>query len=53
MQRLYTFLAQDDAQTMAEYSVVLTVITLAVLSAFVVLAAASAGAFTRVAGLLG
>lgn len=53
MQRLYTFLAQDDAQTMAEYSVVLTVITLAALSAFVVLAAASTGAFTRVAGLLG
>ena len=53
MQRLSTFLAQDDAQTMAEYSVVLTVITLAALSAFVVLAAASTGAFTRVAGLLG
>ena len=51
MQKLYTLLAQDDAQTMAEYGVVLTVITIATLSAFVLLAAASTGAIARVAGL--
>ncbi len=51
MQKLYMLLAQDDAQTMAEYGVVLTVITIAVLGAFVLLAAASTGAIARVAGL--
>jgi len=50
MQKLYTLLMQDEAQTMAEYGVVLTVITLAALSAFVLLGAASTGALTRVAG---
>jgi Flp pilus assembly pilin Flp len=50
MQKLYTLLAQDDAQTMAEYGVVLSVITLGALTAFALLAAASTGALTRVAG---
>ena len=51
MQKLYTLLAQDEAQTMTEYGVVLTVITIAALGAFVLLAAASTGAIARVAGL--
>ena len=50
MQKLYGLLTQEKAQTMAEYGVVLTVITLAGLSAFALLAAASTGALTRVAG---
>ena len=50
MQKLYALLAQDEGQTMAEYGVVLTVITLAALSSFMLLAAASTGALTRVAG---
>jgi Flp pilus assembly pilin Flp len=50
MERLYTFLAQDEAQTMTEYATVLTVITLAALSAFALLGAASTGALVRVAG---
>ena len=52
MQKLYSLLAREDAQTMAEYATVLTVITLACLGAFALLAAASTGAIGRVAGLL-
>ena len=52
MQKLYSLLAQDDGQTMAEYATVLTVITIACLAAFVVLAAASSGAIRDVALLL-
>jgi Flp pilus assembly pilin Flp len=52
MQRLFILLAQDDAQTMTEYATVLTVITIACLTAFALLAAASTGAMARVAGLL-
>jgi Flp pilus assembly pilin Flp len=52
MQKLISLLANDEGQTMAEYATVLTVITLACLTAFVLLAAASSGALTRVAGLL-
>lgn len=51
MQKLYSLLARQDAQTMAEYATVLTVITLACLAAFVLLAAASTGAIREVAGL--
>jgi Flp pilus assembly pilin Flp len=50
MQKLYNWLAREDGQTMAEYGVVLTVITLTALSSFMLLAAASTGALTRVAG---
>ena len=50
MQKLYSQLGQDEGQTMAEYGVVLTVITLTALSSFMLLAAASTGALTRVAG---
>ena len=51
MQKLYGLLAQDKGQTMAEYATVLTVITIACLAGFVVLAAASSGAFRQVAAL--
>jgi Flp pilus assembly pilin Flp len=50
MQKLFSLLAQDEAQTMAEYGVVLSVITIAALGAFALLAAASIGAIARVAG---
>lgn len=51
MQKLYELLAREDGQTMAEYGIVLTVITVACLTAFILLAAASTGAMARVAGL--
>ena len=51
MQRLYSLLPRDEGQTMAEYATVLSVVTLACLTAFALLAAASTGALTRVAGL--
>ena len=51
MQKLHSWLAQEDGQTMSEYATVLTVITLACLAAFGLLAAASTGAIGRVAGL--
>jgi Flp pilus assembly pilin Flp len=50
MQKLYRLLQQDDAQTMTEYATVLTVITIFCLAAFALLAAASTGAISRVAG---
>jgi Flp pilus assembly pilin Flp len=53
MQKLYRLLKQDEAQTMAEYATVLTVVTIACLGAFALLAAAATGALTRVAGFLG
>jgi Flp pilus assembly pilin Flp len=49
MQKLYHLLQQDEAQTMAEYATVLTVITVFCLTAFVLLGAASTGAIARVA----
>ena len=51
MQKLYRRLTGQEAQTMAEYATVLSVITLFCLAAFVLLAAASTGAISRVAGL--
>jgi Flp pilus assembly pilin Flp len=51
MQKLYRLLAREDAQTMAEYATVLTVITIACLGAFALLAAASTGAISEVAGM--
>ena len=51
MQKLYSFLAQNEGQTMAEYAIVLTVITIGCLAAFALLAAASSGAMTKVAAL--
>jgi len=52
MEKLYSLLAREEAQTMAEYATVLTVITLACLGAFALLAGASSGAIGRVAALL-
>jgi Flp pilus assembly pilin Flp len=52
MQKLYSFLAQNEGQTMAEYAIVLTVITIGCLAAFALLAAASSGAIGKVAALL-
>jgi Flp pilus assembly pilin Flp len=51
MQKLNNQLRREHAQTMAEYAVTLSVITIFCLAAFVLLAAASTGALTRVAGL--
>jgi Flp pilus assembly pilin Flp len=51
MQKLFSLLARDEAQTMTEYATVLTVITLACLAAFALLAAASSGWIARVAAL--
>jgi Flp pilus assembly pilin Flp len=51
MQKLYSLLAQEEAQTMAEYATVLTVITIACLGAFALLAGATTGAIGRVAAL--
>ncbi|HEX9350707.1 MAG TPA: hypothetical protein VF877_05505 [Gaiellaceae bacterium] len=53
MQKLYDRLAPQDGQTMTEYATVLTVVTLACLAAFALLAGAATGALTRVAGMLG
>jgi len=51
MQKLYSALTSQDGQTMAEYATVLSVITIVCLAAFALLAAASTGAISRVAGL--
>ena len=53
MRRLCAHLGREDGQTMAEYGVVLTVITAACLLAFVMLAASATNAITRVGTLLG
>jgi Flp pilus assembly pilin Flp len=52
MQKLYTWLAREDGQTMAEYGVVLAVITIAVFGALALLAGNITGALTRVAGYI-
>jgi len=52
MQKLYTWLAREDGQTMAEYGVVLAVITIAVFGALALLAGNIVGALTRVAGYI-
>jgi Flp pilus assembly pilin Flp len=53
MRKVYNLLARQDGQTMAEYATVLTVITLAVITAIGLLAGANANLITRVAGFLG
>jgi Flp pilus assembly pilin Flp len=56
MDNLYQLLeklrSREDGQTMAEYSVVLTVITLGALSALTLLSGNIVGAMQRVAGLI-
>lgn len=51
MTRLFRIFGREDGQTMAEYGTVLTVITIACLTAFMLLAASATGAYTRVAGM--
>lgn len=46
-------LPRERGQTMAEYAVVLSVITLAIVAAFSLLAGAIQSAFERVAALVG
>ena len=53
MKKICVLIGREDGQTMAEYGVVLTVITVACLTAFVLLAASATGAFTRDGNLLG
>ena len=53
MRKLCVPIGREDGQTMAEYGVVLTVITIAGLMAFVLLATAAINAITRVGNLLG
>jgi len=52
MQKLYNWLDREDGQTMAEYGVVLAVITIAVFGALALLAGNITNALTRVAGYI-
>ena len=52
MQKLYNLLVREDGQTMAEYGVVLAVITIAVFGALALLAGNITNALTRVAGYI-
>ena len=49
MQKLYNWLTREDGQTMAEYAVVLAVITIAVFGALALLSGNIVTALTRVA----
>lgn len=50
--RLHLFLMRDEGQTMAEYGVVLAVITIAVLAVFTALAGGITNAIQRVIDVL-
>jgi Flp pilus assembly pilin Flp len=52
MQKLYSSLSREDGQTMAEYGVVLAVITIAVFGALALLSGNIVTALTRVAGFI-
>ncbi|MEK6274624.1 MAG: hypothetical protein AABM30_04730 [Actinomycetota bacterium] len=52
MEKLDRLLPREEAQTLAEYATVLTVITFTILAAFALLGAASAGAIGRAAAFL-
>ena len=52
MQKLYNWLDREDGQTMAEYGVVLAVITIAVFGALALLSGNISNALTRVAGYI-
>ena len=52
MQKLYNWLAREDGQTMAEYGVVLAVITVAVIVALGLLSTSIASALNTVRGNL-
>jgi Flp pilus assembly pilin Flp len=53
MKKVFAFAARDEGQTMAEYGTVLTIITVACLTAFLLLAASATSAYERIATLLG
>jgi Flp pilus assembly pilin Flp len=52
MQKLYNWLLREDGQTMAEYGVVLAVITIAVFGALALLSGHIVTAVNRVAGYI-
>ena len=52
MHKLYKRLVREDGQTMAEYGVVLAVVTIAVLGALALLSGNVVNALTRVAGFI-
>jgi Flp pilus assembly pilin Flp len=51
-ERLTALLKRDDGQTMAEYAVVLAVITVATVAVFTALSGGISGAINNVTGLL-
>jgi Flp pilus assembly pilin Flp len=51
--RLFNALKREEGQTMAEYGVVLAVITIAVFGALFILSTNIVSAITRVAGVIG
>jgi Flp pilus assembly pilin Flp len=53
MLKLYNWVAREDGQTMAEYGVVLVVITIGVLGALALLSGNIVNALSRVAGFIG
>jgi Flp pilus assembly pilin Flp len=52
MRKLFSFIRREEGQTMAEYGVVLAVITLAVIAAITLLAGNVTNAIDNVANLL-
>ncbi len=52
MQKFYNWLLREDGQTMAEYGVVLAVITLGIIAALGALALAISGRLDAVTGML-
>ena len=53
MTTLFELRAREEGQTMSEYATVLTVITIACLTAFALLATSATGAYERVAAFFG
>jgi len=53
MQKLYNCLTREDGQTMAEYGIVLSVISIAVLGALALLSGGVVNVLSRVGGYLG
>jgi Flp pilus assembly pilin Flp len=51
MEKPFELQAREEGQTMAEYATVLTVITIACLTAFALLTASATDVYTRVAAL--
>jgi Flp pilus assembly pilin Flp len=52
LRRIRAYIAHEQGQTMAEYAVVLSVITVATLAAFTALSGGIQGAITNVTGVL-